>query len=131
MGSLLERAREMNAAVAWQPENVGDGIEGTILQIRPNAGRKYDTTDFFLETNSGEKILLRVNSGTQLAARIDENKPKVGDKLAALYLAIPVGKKYKKWSVLCEHAVTKSDGDGRGPDEGVEDGEPSDDEIPF
>ena len=60
----------------------------------------------------------------------------MGDRLAILYLGKPQGKKYKKWSVLCEHVVTKNDSDGREPCEGhdgpgVEDGEPSDDEIPF
>ncbi len=133
MGTLLDKAREMSAAISWKPKDVNDGIEGVIVAIKKFKGHKFETTSYFIETDEGEKSIISVNSDTVLAAKVDDVKPRVGDRLAILYLGIPKGKSYKNWEVLCEHqspANGDKPSDDPKPEGGNSDGNDTDD-IPF
>jgi hypothetical protein len=132
MGTLLDKARAMAAAISWEPKEVNDGIDGVVVAIKRFKGHKFETTKYFLETEEGTKVV-SVNSETVLASNVDDVKPRVGDKLAILYLGIPPGKSYKNWEVLCQHQAA-TDGDKSSDDPKPEGGNPDGndtDDIPF
>ena len=119
MGLLLQRAREMNAKNYWKPETAGEGIEGTVVAIKKDAG-KFHSTEYVIQDEHGQRRIISVPENSVLAQKIAEDPPLLGDGMAVLYLGVPDGKKYKNWRVVVEHrkaASANGDGERGGSDD--------------
>lgn len=90
LGDLKERSEII--ASPWKPEDDGDGIQGTVVQIYYTEGEYVDqkTGEFpqiphvILEDAAGEYWSV-VGFRAVLRGEIDKAKPEVGDTFAALY----------------------------------------------
>jgi hypothetical protein len=140
--SLLDKIKAMKAARIIKFEVPGDAAEGKITHIKKFSGKKFESIDYFLETDSGETVIVRANSDTVLARCIADEDPAFGDRMAVMYNGQPEGKRYKSWTVLVEYAdgreplkvLTKDRKKEREPvasDGAPSDNMPSDDDIPF
>ncbi len=88
--SLLDQARNKKGssdATAWKPVNAGEGVEGVVTDI------SYRESDFqadvmvpfvTLLTDSGEKVSV-AGFRTVLRKEIEQEKPQLGDRMAAVY----------------------------------------------
>lgn len=80
------------AAPAWKPENAGDFIAGTVMNIFTSAS-KFDrpgdepSKAMIVRQRSGEETTVYCN-GTVLKNQFDRSNPQIGDLVAVKYLGM-------------------------------------------
>jgi hypothetical protein len=142
--SLLDQAKTLSKARLLKFEYEFDGYEGRFVHHRKAKpkGKDYTTHFLFLELDAGSLGFIPVSSGTTLFRDIIQSGVGLGDKLAILFNGwgdSGGGRRYKRWTVLCEKASgsVPFDFDGGGAEKRaarVPDPDipfPTDEEIPF
>lgn len=88
--SLLDQARNKqgDGAVAWKPEERGEGVEGTVISVTYqesdyNEGVMIPTVT--LEKSDGTKVRV-MGFRSVLRKEIEQENPQPGDLMAAVYM---------------------------------------------
>lgn len=117
---LLDDARNKKGsseATAWKPDTAGDGVEGVVTEI------SHRESDFqagvmvpfvTLLTDKGDKVSV-AGFRTVLRKEIEQEKPSIGDRMAAVYMGTEklktgkfAGKDVHVYRVVVDHKNGKS-----------------------
>jgi hypothetical protein len=127
MGKLIDRAKKEIDTVVWKPEHEGDGIEGTLTNIR--RGDKYDSMHYHIHCEDGIDRVVMAGADTVLGGLLTHEHLQIGDEVAVVFLGEKEsknGRRYKSWAVASEKHHKENDGAATHAN-----GADADDSIPF